>query len=75
VGTKIKLETLQWLSGRAGEPAKLFNLAFKRAKIMLEERTGVSLNVDKEGLILINHKLSPSQLRHKVKKIAIFKTR
>jgi hypothetical protein len=73
VGTKIKLETLQWLSGREGEPAKIFNLAFKRAKIMLEERAGVGLFVDEVGLVTINHELSSSQLRHKVKKIARMK--
>jgi TrfA protein/DnaA-like protein len=71
VGTKIKLETLQWLSGRAGEPAKLFNKAFRRTKIMLEELAKVSLVVDGEGLVAIDHELSPSQLRYKVKKSPI----
>ena len=75
VGTTIKLETLQHLSGRAEETQKIFNKAFRRAKEMLEREGGMHLNVDENWLVTIEHPLSPSQLRHKAKKAAYFKTR
>jgi hypothetical protein len=68
VGTKIKLDTLKRLSGREGETSKLFNKAFRRAKVMLEGRVGMHLAVDGEGLVMIDHELSPSQRRHRAKK-------
>lgn len=70
VGTVIKTETLQKLSGREADLPKVFNQALKRAAAMLEKEASVSLTVDQNGLITIGHKRSPSQLRHAAKKAA-----
>lgn len=75
VGSTIKIDTLQKLSGRAGETRKLFNKAFKRATAILEVETDVRLSIDANELVSINHKLSPSQLRHKAKKASQSATR
>lgn len=75
VGSTIKLDTLQKLSGRAGDARKLFNKAFKRAAAILEAETDVRVSVDANELITMDHKLSPSQLRHKAKKASHFATR
>jgi hypothetical protein len=63
VGTKIKLETLQQLSGRESDTPKRFNEAVKRAKEMLEKATAAMIEVDAAGLVTIAHELSPSQIR------------
>jgi hypothetical protein len=64
VGTKIKLETLQQLSGREGDTPKIFNKAVRRAKEMLEKAAAATMEIDPTGLVTITHKLSPSQIRH-----------
>jgi TrfA protein len=68
VGTKIKLKTLQQLSGRGGDTPKRFNEAVKRAKEMLEKVAAATMEIDATGLVTVAHKLSPSQLRHAVRK-------
>jgi TrfA protein len=68
VGTKIKLETLQQLSGRESDTPKRFNEAVKRAKEMLEKAAAVAMEIDAAGLVTLSHKLSPAQLRHVARK-------
>jgi hypothetical protein len=68
VGTKIKLETLQQLSGRESDTPKIFNKAVKRAKEMLEKAAAVAMEIDAAGLVTLSHKLSPAQLRHVARK-------
>ena len=68
VGTKIKLETLQQLSGRENDTPKRFNEAVKRAKEMLEKNAAVTMEIDPTGLVTMRHRLSPAQLRHVVRK-------
>jgi hypothetical protein len=68
IGTKIKLKTLQQLSGRGGDTPKRFNEAVKRAKEMLEKAAAATMEIDAAGLVTVAHKLSPSQLRHAVRK-------
>jgi hypothetical protein len=68
VGTKIKLKTLQQLSGRGGDTQKRFNEAMKRAKKMLEKAAAATIEIDPTGLVTITHKLSPSQIRHAARK-------
>ena len=68
VGTKIKLETLQRLSGRENDTPKIFNKAVKRAKEMLEKAADLTMEIDPAGLITISHRLSPAQLRHITRK-------
>ena len=63
VGSSIKLETLQRLSGREDESLKLFMKAIRRAKELLETRAETILTVDND-LVVISHKLSPAQARH-----------
>jgi TrfA protein len=63
VGTKIKLKTLQKLSGRESDTPKVFNEAVRRAKKMLEKAAAATIEID-AGLVTITHKLSPSQIRH-----------
>jgi TrfA protein len=64
VGTKIKLKTLQKLSGRESDTPKIFNKAVRRAQEMLENAVAATIEIDDTGLVTITHKLSPSQLRH-----------
>jgi hypothetical protein len=64
IGTKIKLKTLQQLSGRGGDTPKIFNKAVRRAKEMLEKAAATTMEIDAAGLVTITHKLSPSQIRH-----------
>jgi hypothetical protein len=64
IGTKIKLKTLQQLSGREGDTPKIFNKAVRRAKEMLEKAAAATMEIDAAGLVTITHKLSPSQIRH-----------
>jgi hypothetical protein len=68
VGTKIKLKTLQKLSGRESDTPKIFNKAVRRAKKMLEKAAAATMDIDPAGLVTITHKLSPSQTRHTVRK-------
>ena len=68
VGTKIKLETLQRLSGRENDTPKRFNEAVKRAREMLEKAADLTMEIDAAGLITISHRLSPAQLRHITRK-------
>ena len=68
VGTKIRLETLQRLSGRENDTTRVFNRAVKRAKEMLEKAAVLTMEIDPAGLVTISHKLSPTQLRHVVSK-------
>jgi hypothetical protein len=68
VGTKIKLKTLQYLSGREGDTPKVFNEAVRRAKKMLEKAAAVTMEIDPAGVVTITHKLSPSQIRHAARK-------
>jgi hypothetical protein len=68
IGTKIKLETLQKLSGRESDTPKIFNKAVKRAKEMLKKAAAATMEVDAAGLVTIAHKLSPSQIRHFARK-------
>jgi hypothetical protein len=68
VGTKIKLKTLQKLSGREGDTPKVFNEAMRRAKKMLEKAAAVTMEIDPAGVVTIIHKLSPSQIRHAARK-------
>jgi hypothetical protein len=68
VGTVIKLETLQRLSGRDGDTPKVFNQAFQRAKAMLEKTAGIAMAPDPGGLVSIDHALSPAQQRHVAKR-------
>jgi hypothetical protein len=68
IGTKIKLETLQKLSGREDDTPKIFNKAVRRAKVMLEKAKAATIAIDAAGLVTITHKLSPSQIRHAARK-------
>jgi hypothetical protein len=68
VGTKIKLKTLQKLSGREGDTPKRFNEAVKRAKEMLEKAAAATMVIDPAGVVTITHKLSPTQIRHAARK-------
>jgi hypothetical protein len=68
VGTKIKLETLQQLSGRESDTPKRFNEAVKRAKKMLEKATAATMEISAARLVTITHKLSPSQIHHVARK-------
>jgi hypothetical protein len=68
IGTKIKLETLQKLSGRGDDTPKIFNKAVRRAKAMLEKAKAATIAIDAAGLVTITHKLSPSQIRHAARK-------
>jgi TrfA protein len=68
IGTKIKLETLQKLSGRGDDTPKIFNKAVRRAKKMLEKAAAATIAIDAAGLVAITHKLSPSQIRHAARK-------
>lgn len=68
VGTVVKLETLQRLSGREGDSPKVFNQAFQRAKTMLEKNAAITMAVDDDGLVSIDHALSPAQQRHVAKR-------
>jgi hypothetical protein len=68
IGTKIKLETLQKLSGRGNDTPKIFNKAVRRAKAMLEKAKAATIAIDAAGLVIITHKLSPSQIRHATRK-------
>lgn len=68
VGTVVKLETLQRLSGREEDTPKAFNQAFQRAKAMLEKTVGIAMAVDADGLVSIEHALSPAQQRHVAKR-------
>ena len=52
VGTKIKLETLQQLSGRENDTPRVFNQAVKRAKQMLE-KASMAVEIDPAGLVTI----------------------
>ena len=64
VGTVVKLETLQRLSGRDEDTPKIFNQAFQRAKVMLEKNAGIAMVLDEGGLVSIDHTLTPAQQRH-----------
>ena len=64
VGTVVKLDTLQRLSGREGDTPKVFNQAFQRAKAMLEKTANIAMALDEGGLVSIEHALSPAQQRH-----------
>ena len=68
IGTKIKLETLQKLSGREDDTPKIFNKAVRWAKVMLEKAKAATIAIDAAGLVTITHKLSPSQIRHAARK-------
>jgi TrfA protein len=68
VGTKIKLKTLQQLSGRESDTPKIFNKAVRRAKKMLEKAAAATMEIDDAGLVTLAHKLSPSQIRHAARK-------
>jgi hypothetical protein len=68
IGTVIKVETLQRLSGREDDSSKVFNQSLKRAKAMLEKDADITLEISKDGLVTISHKLSPAQVRHAIKK-------
>jgi hypothetical protein len=68
VGTVVKLETLQRLSGREGDTPKVFNQAFQRAKAMLEKTADIAMVLDAAGLVSIEHTLSPAQQRHVAKR-------
>jgi hypothetical protein len=64
VGTVVKLETLQRLSGREGDAPKVFSQAFQRAKTMLEKTADITMALGERGLVSIDHALSPTQQRH-----------
>lgn len=64
VGTVVKLETLQRLSGREDDTPKAFGQAFQRAKAMLEKTAAIAMALDAEGRVSIEHALSPAQQRH-----------
>jgi len=68
VGTVVKLETLQRLSGREGDTPKVFTQAFQRAKAMLEKTADIAMVLDAAGLVPIDHALSPTQQRHVAKR-------
>jgi hypothetical protein len=68
VGTVVKLETLQRLSGREEDSPKVFNQAFQRAKAMLEKTADIAMIVGDGGLVSIDHTLSPAQQRHVTKR-------
>lgn len=68
VGTVVKLETLQRLSGREGDTPKVFNQAFQRAKLMLEKTADIAMGLDDGGLVSIEHALSAAQQRHVAKR-------
>src|SRR5918999_3276985 len=68
IGTKIKLETLQKLSGRGDDTPKIFNKAVRRAKAMLEKAKAATIAIDAAGLVTITHKPSPSQIRNAARK-------
>lgn len=68
VGTVVKLETLQRLSGREGDTPKVFTQAFQRAKAMLEKTADIAMVLDAAGLVSIDHALSPAQQRHVAKR-------
>ncbi|MDD5503107.1 MAG: hypothetical protein PHH26_06570 [Candidatus Thermoplasmatota archaeon] len=68
VGTVVKLETLQRLSGREEDTPKAFNQAFQRAKAMLEKNADIAMTLGDGGLVSINHALSPAQQRHVAKR-------
>ena len=67
VGTVVKLETLQRLSGREADTPKVFNQAFQRAKAMLEKSADIAMVLDAGGLVSIAHALTPAQQRHVAK--------
>ena len=64
VGTVVKLETLQRLSGREEDTPKIFNQAFQRAKAMLEKNAAIAMVLNECGLVSIDHTLTPAQQRH-----------
>lgn len=64
VGTVVKLETLQRLSGREEDSPKVFYQAFQRARTMLEKTADIVMELDESGLVSINHSLSAAQQRH-----------
>jgi TrfA protein len=60
VGTKIKLKTLQKLSGRESDTPKVFKEAVRRAKKMLEKAAAARMEIAPAGVVIITYKLSPS---------------